>query len=601
MAKAFLLPFVIVVCAFCVPAKEKFEEIFSKAKHYYEAGNYDSTISVIRVFLTKHGKEESTEYIVPLLMEALVRKNDHAYFNRLFNIYKRKFSKSQFIPRLLYLNGVVKAKERHYRKAILSFSASLNKGVSEELEKLAILNVEKICVSGIALDGLSRISGRSEVNFRVAEVVEYFEVKKLYESGQASKAKKLAERFRKKYPGSVYQSRARGIQNKSRGFERSTIQIGLLAPVTGENADIGKFVVQGVKLAVDMYNKTHTPKIELVILDTKGNMVESAKKTKEMVNVHKASVIIGPVLSCNATVSASVLMGNNDVVLITPTATDDGIAQLGENVFQMNVTLSILGRKLARYSIETLNIKEFAIISPISEYGKVLSSNFKDEAEKYGGEVIAVEYFDVGTNDFRIQFESLRKKLAERKWEQLALEGRPEYGKDAKGSRAARAKEAYLADSTIEIGGLFIPAESEDVIKLTSQVYFHRIQTQFLGSNGWHTNATILGGKRYVNNAVISTNFEADKKNQKWVAFSKLYWERFKENPDQVAAPLGYDAANLVLNAINKKKVGYIVDQLKSVKNYHGVSGIISFDSEEGVNTEAAILKISNKKFIRIQ
>ena len=601
MAKAFLIPFITAVWVFCVPAKEKFEEIFSESKHYYETGNYDSTISVLRRFLLKHGKEESTEYIVPLLMEALVRVNDNTYFNRLFNIYKRKFSKSPFIPRLLYQNGIVKAKEQNYRKAIYSFSASLNRGVSDELEKLAILNVEKICVSGITLDELSRISGHSNVNLKIAEVVEYFELKKLHESGQASKAKNLAERFRKKYPGSVYQSRAREIQSKSRGFERSTIQIGLLAPLTGENADIGKFVIQGVGLAVEIYNKSHTPKIDLVILDTKGNMVETAKKTKEMVDIHKASVIIGPVLSCNATVAASVLMGNKDVVLITPTATDDGIAQLGENVFQMNVTLSILGRKLARYSIETLNIKEFAIISPLSEYGTVLSDNFKEEAVKLGGEVIAIEYFDVGTNDFRIQFESLRKKLAIRKWEQLALEERSEYGKDAKGSRAARAKEAYLTDSTIEIGGLFIPAESEDVIKLTSQVYFHRIQTQLLGSNGWHTNATILDGKRYVNNAIISTNFEADKKNQKWVAFSKLYWDRFKENPDQVAAPLGYDAANLVLNAINKKKVGYIVDQLKSVKNYQGVSGIISFDSDEGVNTEAAILKISDKKFIRIQ
>ena len=94
MSKAFLVPFVIVIWVFCVPAKEKFEGIFSKAKHYYEAGNYDSTISILRRFLTKHGREESTEYIVPLLMEALVRKDDYNYFNRLYNIYKRKFPKS---------------------------------------------------------------------------------------------------------------------------------------------------------------------------------------------------------------------------------------------------------------------------------------------------------------------------------------------------------------------------------------------------------------------------------------------------------------------------------------------------------------------------
>ena len=601
MSKVSSTLLVIVVCVFSISAKQKAEKVFTQAKEYYRAGSYDSTVSVLRRYLTKHGKEKSTEYIVPLLMEALVRTNDYNSFNRLMGIYKRKFPKSDYIPRLYYLEGVVKAKEQEYRKAIFSFSTALDKGISGELEKLVVMNVERICESGITLGELNRVAGRSEINLKVGEIVYFYQIKMLYEEGHASKAKRLAEKYRKRYPHSAFQYDARKLKSKSRVLKRSTIQVGLLAPLTGENADIGKFVVQGVRLAVDTYNKSNTPKIDLVILDTRGNMVESAKKTLEMVKVHKTDVILGPVLSCNATVAASVLMSHPDVIMLTPTATDDGIGQLGYNVFQMNVTLGILGRKLARFSIENLNIKEFAIISPISEYGRVLTDNFKDEAAKRGGEVLAIEYFDEGTNDFRIQFESMRKKLAERKWEQYALEGRNEFSKEAKGARAQRAKNAYLADSTIDIGGIFIPAESEDVIKITSQVYFHRLRTQLLGSNGWHTNATILGGKRYVDNAIISTNFEPDAKNQKWVAFSKLYWDRFKENPDQVAAPLGYDAANLILNAITNGGVGSIDNELRSINNYHGVSGMISFDNEEGVNSEAAILKISNKKFIRIQ
>ena len=497
MSKARFLLFVTAVFVLCVSARETVEDIFTKAKEYYRAGSYDSTVSVLRRYLTKHGKEESTEYIVPLLMEALVRTKDYNAFNRLFGIYKRKFPQSEYLPRIYYLDGVVKAKEQDYRKAIVTFSESMHMGVSAELEDCVIANVEKICESGISLGELSRIAGRSEIHPRIAEIVEFYEVKMLYDEGHASRAKRLAEKFRRKYPRSEYHASAREIKSKSRVMQRGTIPVGVLAPLTGENADIGKFVVQGIKLAVESYNISNTPKIDMVILDTRGNMVETAKKTVEMVEVHKTPVIIGPVLSCNATVAASVLMRSPDVVMVTPTATDDGISQLGKNVFQMNVTLGILGKKLARFSIENLNIKEFAVISPISEYGKILTDNFKDEVTKHGGEVVAVEHFDVGTNDFRIQFESLRKKIAERKWEQYALEGRSEFSKEAKGPKAQRAKEAYLADSTIDIGAIFIPAESEDVIKIASQVYFHRLRTQLLGSNGWHTNATILGGKRY--------------------------------------------------------------------------------------------------------
>lgn len=593
--------FVFLLCTFAFPTAENqaIKEMFTSAKKHYKAGNYNETITIIRGYLKKHGREQSTEHIVPLLMEALIRENNIAYFKKLLSIYKRKFADSRYIPRLIYLDGIVKAREQNYKKSVISFSNAMNKGLSKTLDSLAVLNVIKICKTGATLNELASLSRNSSLNYRISEAINYYILIKLYKSGQAAKAKKLAERFRKKYPRSTFNSNVRKIISKSKVHQKNTMQIGLLAPISGENSDIGKFVVQGVQLAVDSYNKRNTPKIELVILDTRGSMVETAKKVREMINVHRIQIIIGPVLSANATVAASAIMDNRDVVMITPTATDDGIAKLGVNIFQMNVTLGILGKRIARYAINTMNIREFAILTPLTEYGSILSDNFREEVMRLGGEITAQEHFDEGANDYRIQFESLRSKLAERKWEQMALEGRPEYGENA---RDRRSKDRYLADSTIEIGGLFIPAESEDACKIASQVYFHRIRTQLLGSNGWHTNSTILGGKRYVNNAVISTNFETDALNENWKSFSKLFWERFKENPDRVAAPLGYDAASLVLDAMKTgDDADAIIDYLKDVLNYKGVSGAVSFDNPDGVNSKAAILKISNKKFIRLE
>ncbi len=582
------------------PQKEfSHEKTFVRAKQLYSAGKYDSTIVVIREYLKQHGREQSTEYIVPLLMEALIRGNDISYFKKLLSIYRRKFPKSVFLPRLYYLDGIVKTREQDYRKALSAFSAAINSGLAPELDSLAILNIKRICKQALSVNELNKLLHTRTLDPRVTEIVAYYVIAKLYLSGQVAKAKKLSEDFRERYPRSPYNSRVKKILSRSKILQKKNIQIGLLAPISGDNADIGKFVVQGVRLAVDNYNKQYKPPIDLVILDTRGNMVETARKVRELIDEHEVPVIIGPVLSTNAAVAASALMNSRDVVMITPTATDDGIARLGENIFQMNVTLGILGKRIARYAVENLNIREFGIIAPLTEYGRILATNFKKEVDRCGGNVIVEEHFEEGTNDFRIQFESLRSKLAERKWEQMALEGRPEYGRDA---RDRRAKDAYLKDSTIQVGGLFIPAESEDAIKIASQVYFYRIRSQLLGSNGWHTNATIIGGKRYVENAIFSTNFETDMTNERWKTFSKQFWDRFRENPDRVAAPLGFDAAYLTLQALKDgSDAKSVISLLHAVKGYHGVSGIISFDNEEGVNSEAAILKISDKKFIRVQ
>lgn len=586
---------------FCVLAeKNNYAEVFSRAKNHYIEGRYDSTISVIRVYLKKHGKEKQTKFIVPLLMEALLRENDLKTFEKLFNIYLRRFPNSKYLPRLYYLNGIVKAKKQNYKKSITSFSKALNRGISGTLESLTIENIENICETDISLNELKYISDRYKLDERIEVVLLYYRIKMLHEMGQTAKAQKLASKHKPLYARTIYQDKIKAIFIKAKGlFQRKKMQIGLLAPVSGDNADIGKYTVQGVQLAVENYNKENSPKVKLIISDTRGNMVETVKKTREMIDIHKTDVIIGPMLSSNATVAASILMEKPNVVMISPTATDDGIAGLSKNVFQLNVTLGVLGKKIARYAIENLYIKAFAMLTPLTEYGKTLSTTFKEEVARLGGEIVAEEYFDEGTHDFRNQFESLRKILAERHWEELAVDGQIKFGENAKDKRR---KESYLADSTMDISGLFIPAESSDIPKIASQVYFHRIRTQLLGSNGWHTNSTILDGKKYVNNAIFSTSFEIDLQNEQWKEFSKVFESRFQQKPDHIVTPLGYDAANIILELMKDNKSGKsLANVLKGIKDYRGISGTISLNNPEGTNSEAAILKISNRKFLKIQ
>ncbi len=591
---------IVLLLAFCTWAgNDDYSDVFSRAKKHYIAGKYDSTITIIRSHLKKHGKDKSTEFIVPLLMEALLRKDEYKTFEKLYGIYMRRFPDSKYLPRLFYLNGIVKSKKENFKKAVVSFSDALERGVSETLESLTLANIEKICKTEISLNELKYISDHYKLHDKIEVLLLYYRIKLLHDIGQTSKAQKLASKHKPLYARTQYQDKIKSIFSKTKGFLRKKMQIGLLAPVSGDNSDIGKYTVHAVQLAVENYNKENSSKIKLIISDTRGNMVETVKKMREMIDIHKIDIIIGPMLSSNATVAAAMLMERPDVVMISPTATDDGIAGLSKNVFQLNVTLGVLGKKIARYAVENLYIKEFAIITPITEYGKLLSTCFKEEVARLNGKIVAEEYFDEDTHDFRVQFESLRQKLAERHWEQLIADGQLKFGES---TRDKKRKASYLADSTIEISGLFIPAESGDITKIASQVYFHRVRTQLLGSNGWHTNSTILDGKKYVNNAIFSTSFEIDMQNEAWIEFSKMYESRFQQKPDHIITPLGYDAANIILGLFDKNKSGKsIASELRTVRDYHGISGTISLDNTDGTNSEAAIMKISNRKFLKIQ
>jgi ABC-type branched-subunit amino acid transport system substrate-binding protein len=289
-----------------------------------------------------------------------------------------------------------------------------------------------------------------------------------------------------------------------------------------------------------------------------------------------------------------------DAVMITPTATEDGIAELGPNIFQMNVTTGVLGRTIADYAMANLNTKEFAILTPLSDYGRAMVESFRDQVRKGGGTIVAEQSFDEGANDFRPQFDSLRHTLFRLKRSRDSV-----LVKDGTLARYHTHREDSLcfADSALPVGGLFIPAECEDVVMLAPQVYFFKIRTQMLGATGWHSTKTILDGQRYVENAVLVTSAELERTDSLWLQFRTEYATRFAAEPDRVCA-LGYDAARLICDIVIAAGGDVTAEQasraLRGVQGYRGASGVISFDPARNVNREAVVLKILDRRFIRV-
>ncbi len=561
----------------------------------YSEKKYDSTITVIRNYLRRSGKKEETEQLVPLVTEALVRQGEYVSAHRLFSMFRSRYPQSPFIARLWYVEAVTLAREEKYSEAITAFSMALSTGLSSTLDSLTIVNTQKLCPR-LAAEEFRALSTR-DLNRRLLEIVKYYEVEQLITIGQFGKAQSSADEFRTRFPRSRYFSSLRDLMNRAREAEKSTTQIGILAPISGDEEEIGKRVVQGAQLAIAELQPPGGQTVKSVVLDTRGSMIMTARKTKELLDEHKVSLVVGPVLSQTATVTAAMLI-DKPAVMISPTATDEGIADIGNNIFQMNVTIGVLGRKIARYAIENLSIREFVIFAPRTAYGEILAASFKEELAKRNLDVVAEEYFNEGENDYREQFNRIRHKLLIRHLERVAVER----GRDFNGVISRRDSIRYR-DSTLAVGGFFMPADAEDVVMLAPQVVFHRIRTQLLGSSGWHQPKVIKDGKRYVLNTMISTTFELDKDNPQWQSFVKTYRSRFNEEPDRIAA-LGYDAAAMMMKAIRETGGDdpvRIRDALAKTIRYQGLSGVVSFEQDRHANNESAVYKISGNGFVRVQ
>ncbi len=584
--------------------------VLQRAKAFYKAARLDSTIAVIRGYLRTHGEEKSSQELVPLLMESLMRKGDYPFSRRLFQIYIKRFPNSPFLPRLWYLEGVALVKEKEYDNAFLAFTNALNGGVSLTLDSLIRSGVQRLGDRVLTGDECSELAARTDLHPAIQEIVRYYDLVKLNQIGRTAGARLKATEYAKKFPRSPFVNSIRELLDRSEKQQKGSVEIGVLAPLSGPDAEIGKQISQGIQLAVERFNMFSDFRIQLVMCDTRGNMLETARKVQELIHEHHISAVIGPVLSQNAIVAASTLVGK-DIVMITPTATDDGIATLGANIFQMNVPLGALGARIARYAMDNCMIRDFVIFSPANAYGSALSKGFRDEVEKRGAEIIDEQTYEEGTKDFREQFEKLRLKLNARKQQRTALEKSlaGESFKEPKSRKPdPKGEKKYVPpeDTTLQIGGFFVPAEYEDVVMIVPQLLFHRIRAQLLGSTGWFNPKTIIDGKEYVADALISNNFQAGSdSDREWLDFKNLYKTRFSGDPERIAA-LGYDAATLLLQAVKEKGgdragASNIAQALSAVKNFKGASGLISFDQAGRVNTEAAIMKIKDKQFIRVQ
>ena len=591
-------------------AADESADVLRKAQAFYKAAKYDSVSNGIRAFLKTHGDDKAAIALVPLLMEASARKGDFQFSQRLFQIYIKRYPASPFLPRLWYTEGVSLVKEREYDNALSAFSNALYGGVTPGIDSLIGVNVRRLCEKALTGDECALLAGRIDLHPRVEEVVKYFELVKINREGRLYGARQKVADFLKKFSHSQYSSSVREMADRSDKQQKGTVEIGVLAPLSGMDADIGKQIVQGIQLAIDRFGVFADFKVKVAMCDTRGNMLETARKVQELISEHHVSVIIGPILSQNAIVAASSLVGK-DIVMITPTATDDGIAGLGPNIFQMNVPLGVLGARIARYAMDNCTIRDFVVFAPANEYGAALSKGFREEVEKKGAEIVNVTTYEEGTKDFRDQFEKLRIILNKRKQQRTALEKSLEGEAQAEVKTKktdAKTDKHYVPpeDTTLQIGGLFIPSECEDAVMIASQLLFHRIHAQLLGSTGWYNPKTIADGKDYVNNALISTNFQAGGDNDReWLDFKGVYKARYNADPERIAA-LGYDAAMIALQAIKDKGgeragVSQIAQGIGAVKNYKGASGPISFDPVGRVNTEAAIMKIKEKQFLRVQ
>ena len=321
----------------------------------------------------------------------------------------------------------------------------------------------------------------------------------------------------------------------------------MLLPLTGRHSGLAEQAMEGATLAAEGTG------LELVVSDTGADIYTAIRSARELVEDEGVGSIVGPLLS-DPTVGAAAVTSALSVPLITPTATDERIAEISDLVLQVNASIADQGRRMAAYAGQALLCRRVAIVHRISRYGETISLAFREAFERAGGEVVGVDTYPLGTSDFQ----PIVLRLAE-----------------------------------LNVDGIYLPLPAEDVVQIAPVLLYHDVHAALLGAHGWSEDTVRDLGDQYVGGAVFSTTFLADSHDPATRHFVTRYLARFEREPDVVAAAT-YDAVRLVVHAARD---GLSPEDLQPGKG-NDFRGVMGTWGPEGVGTR--LVTIHDEKFYAV-
>ena len=343
-----------------------------------------------------------------------------------------------------------------------------------------------------------------------------------------------------------------GGEKKSDGG--NVIKIGVIGPLTGEVAQYGEAVINGVKLKTKEINDAggiNGKKIELVIADSKGDSQEAINIYKKMVSQDKVDLVIGEVIS-SATLAIVDLAQNAKKPLITASGTNMDITKGRDFVFRTTFTDPYQGAATAKYA-KTKGIKSVAVLTNTSsDYSVGLAEAFKKQAQADGIKVIEEKY----TKDDK-DFKSVLTKI--------------------KGQNPE---------------SIFIPDYYNTIGLIVTQANELGIKTQYLGGDGWDGIQANFGAA--AEGAIFASQFAPNDTDETVQKFIGNYKKEYSKDPIVFAA-LGYDTVTILEEAIKASKdlSGEEVKKaLAAVQAEKLVTGALKFDADRNPEKKVTFIEV---------
>jgi branched-chain amino acid transport system substrate-binding protein len=307
--------------------------------------------------------------------------------------------------------------------------------------------------------------------------------------------------------------------NSSQGAASTPVKVGVLAPLTGDGAGYGQYMVEGLRLKLEdpeTVAQLGGMKVELVVEDDAGKPEQAVSAATKLVNQDNIAVLVGSVFS-PTTMATQAITNKAQVPQITPSSTAGAITKQGNSwIFRVALPDTILGTDLARFVANDLKLKRVGFMYVNDDFGKGGYDAFAAEAQRLNVEIVGAEAYGRGDKDFTAQLSRIKAANPEAfvQWSRYA--------------------EAALISQQAKQLGYTVPMLGSDA----------HAAPKFLELAGQSAE-----GSYYVGHWSISADWSES------TAFVERYRARYSRDPDQYSAQ-GYTAAEILVDSLKRAQSG---------------------------------------------
>ena len=343
------------------------------------------------------------------------------------------------------------------------------------------------------------------------------------------------------------------------------IKVGAVMPMSGPLAAYGQTTYDGIKLAQKLQpTLKNGDTVKLVLVDNKGDKVETATSTTRLISLDKVTAILGALTSTN-TAQVIAIADKKKIPVIAPAATNDKLTMRRSFANRVCFSDSFQGKVIANYTLKDLGLKTAVVIVDQAQvYSLGLSKAFKKAFEKGGGKIIEKLKITSGDKDFKAIVSQIKRM-------------NPDF--------------------------IFLPLyhpEASMIARQSKQIGLNK--PMFSGDGVANQTFIDLGGKA-VEGYMFTDFFDySAPPTQKSKDFIAAYSKETGKHELNSFTALGADTYFLLVDAMNRcsdpSDSICVNKEIKASKGFEGVSGIINMDKAGNATRSAVIKVITNGKAI---